>query len=995
MVRAETQTDLIRVNDGSQGIQGPQGEKGDKGDKGDTGSQGPQGEQGEQGIQGIQGIQGPKGDDGDTPTITASKSGTTTTIYADGVAIATVDDGDDGNTPTITATKTGTTTTVYADGVSIATISDGAAGESIASITNYYLATSASSGVTRSTSGWTTTIQTMDSTNQYLWNYEVVTGDKGSTLSTTNPVIIGRYGLNGGTGKGISSITEYYLATSASSGVTTTTSGWTTAVQTTDSTNKYLWNYEVVAYTSGNPYTSSPRIIGTYGDKGDQGIQGIQGIQGPKGNDGNDAAISVSKSGNTATITATSGDGTTTTTTVSDGTDGNDGSDGTSAYEAAVDAGYTGTEQQFNSDLADVPNKANQKEVERIDNTVIKGIGKNMLLDTNWMTGKIITETTDNKKGSFGAWVIDNTQSSITIDHEINTTMPYEFIDEDGYTDRMVDESFSYFYTPDGTTHSAGDYEIMDNCIYQDVMLRQNTTYTFSVLYTTTACVDCKALTYTSTSQGKEYEIIPNTGFNIQEWPYYSGTKTWNTESPYTGEGIIFKRAYITFNTGINVLFRFRLYGVLYWRNSSSIEKLDGGNRFFLGEGTSTRKWDYGTQYTVSSLYEIASRADGTASNIATLIRENEDGILTGKIGCDKGALVNSDGSFDIVNLTWNDTTPTVGHTTASFGDVETYIKTGSGTTAFEVYNDDSRTSTQTQSVPINETVIGARSKTIFIDLINLTRSFNFDVELVITDDNDQFIDSVVTTFAYRQMGSYEGSITGGPTFSLSYNYNYSGNKKALILQNNTSGYNITISTITYEASVYVPQINLFGDTTFDETVYLNGEVYYNGDELSNTFTTETAYANNFYTKSTSVSLGTYIAGGLLTSTAGTLTFSIPTGRVFPSGTTISKLTMNIVARASSANGAGYYIIKASSGGSDAKAFNSEAAFSFYNANNTSKSLAASGSTVSLQGGTNIQVSLSGGNDFFSGTSTIRGYINNNACIITCSSIVATLNIPA
>jgi hypothetical protein len=36
--------------------------------------------------------------------------------------------------------------------------------------------------------------------------------------------------LKGDDGKGISSIVNYYLATSASSGVTTSTSGWTTTV---------------------------------------------------------------------------------------------------------------------------------------------------------------------------------------------------------------------------------------------------------------------------------------------------------------------------------------------------------------------------------------------------------------------------------------------------------------------------------------------------------------------------------------------------------------------------------------------------------------------------------------------------------------------------------------------------------------------------------------------------------------------------------------------
>ena len=69
-------------------------------------------------------------------------------------------------------------------------------------------------------------------------------------------------------GKGISSITEYYLATSASSGVTTSTSGWTTSVQAITATKKYLWNYEVVTYTNGSTTTTTPVIIGAYGDKG-------------------------------------------------------------------------------------------------------------------------------------------------------------------------------------------------------------------------------------------------------------------------------------------------------------------------------------------------------------------------------------------------------------------------------------------------------------------------------------------------------------------------------------------------------------------------------------------------------------------------------------------------------------------------------------------------------------------------------------------------------
>ena len=81
-------------------------------------------------------------------------------------------------------------------------------------------------------------------------------------------------------GKGIKSITEYYLATSAGSGVTTGTSGWTTSVQTITATKKYLWNYEVTAYTDGSSTKSSPVVIGVYGDKGATGAKGDQGATG-------------------------------------------------------------------------------------------------------------------------------------------------------------------------------------------------------------------------------------------------------------------------------------------------------------------------------------------------------------------------------------------------------------------------------------------------------------------------------------------------------------------------------------------------------------------------------------------------------------------------------------------------------------------------------------------------------------------------------------------
>lgn len=153
--------------------------------------------------------------------------------------------------------------------------------------------------------------------------------------------------------------------------------------------------------------------------------------------------------------------------------------------------------------------------------------------------------------------------------------------------------------------------------------------------------------------------------------------------------------------------------------------------------------------------------------------------------------------------------------------------------------------------------------------------------------------------------------------------------------------------------------------------------------------------ATEFYTREVTLNMNNYISVGILTSTAGYLGFYIPTGRVFPSGTTVAKVTCLICVRASNANGSGYYIIKKTSGGTDQVSFDSTQNFTFYNANNTSKTLATTKISTSLEGGTNVRVSLgTEASYFFSGDSTIGGYINNNACTVDMSSLKITLNIP-
>jgi hypothetical protein len=158
---------------------------------------------------------------------------------------------------------------------------DGATGVGIDSVVEYYLATSASSGVTTDTSGWSTTIQTITPDKKYLWNYETVNYTDETSKNTT-PVIIGVYGDKGGDGsdgspgRGIGAITNYYLASDSSSGVTREVGDWTTSVQNVTASKRYLWNYEKIDYVNptGVDYTQ-PAIIGVYGDKGEKGDKGI------------------------------------------------------------------------------------------------------------------------------------------------------------------------------------------------------------------------------------------------------------------------------------------------------------------------------------------------------------------------------------------------------------------------------------------------------------------------------------------------------------------------------------------------------------------------------------------------------------------------------------------------------------------------------------------------------------------------------------------------
>lgn len=65
----------------------------------------------------------------------------------------------------------------------------------------------------------------------------------------------------GDDGIGITDIIEYY---NVNNSATTAPTSWSTTVQQPNATNRYLWNYEEIKFSSGESHKSTPRVIGVY-----------------------------------------------------------------------------------------------------------------------------------------------------------------------------------------------------------------------------------------------------------------------------------------------------------------------------------------------------------------------------------------------------------------------------------------------------------------------------------------------------------------------------------------------------------------------------------------------------------------------------------------------------------------------------------------------------------------------------------------------------------
>ena len=272
---ATTEITLTNVNDGADGA------KGDKGDDGDTGPQGPKGDKGNDGLPGKDGVglkstvvtyglstsetTQPTSWTAQVPTLTKGKYLWTKTVW----------------TYTNNTSETGYQKTYIAkdgnDG------NDGIAGKDgvgIKSTTITYA--SSTSGITKPTSGWSSTIPNVSAGNflwtKTVWMYTDNTSETGYSVAKMGETGAkgdkgddGAKGDKGETGNGIANtVITYGLSTSETTEPATWASNMPVLVK-----GMYLWTRTVQVYTNGKSTTSYQK--GYIAKDGAQGLPGTPG----------------------------------------------------------------------------------------------------------------------------------------------------------------------------------------------------------------------------------------------------------------------------------------------------------------------------------------------------------------------------------------------------------------------------------------------------------------------------------------------------------------------------------------------------------------------------------------------------------------------------------------------------------------------------------------------------------------------------------------------
>ena len=299
---------------GATGATGPKGDKGDTGPKGDTGATGARGATGATGPQGPAGPAGPKGEQGDT--------GATGATGARGATGAQGPIGPQG--PAGPAGKDGTSLYIEDSYPTLAALKNAipAGNDKM-----YYVQEDGECYIYSETSNDWVSVGALQGPigpqgPQGVQGPQGEVGPKGDTGAT------GATGPKGATGeKGAD-------GAAATITVGTVTSGAAASVTNSGTTSAAVFDFVLPKGDKGDKgdtgeqgpqgETGATGPAGATGATGPQGIQGIQGEQGPVGPEGPQGPAGVA------------------------------GADGKSAYQTAVEGGYSGTETAFNAALASI-----------------------------------------------------------------------------------------------------------------------------------------------------------------------------------------------------------------------------------------------------------------------------------------------------------------------------------------------------------------------------------------------------------------------------------------------------------------------------------------------------------------------------------------------------------------------------------------------------------------------------------------------------------------
>lgn len=351
----------IQGPQGEQGIQGIQGEKGDQGIQGPKGEKGDTGEQGVQGEKGPQGEQGPKGEKGDT-----GDAGKTTYFHIKYSPVASPTDSQISETPNVYIgtyvdfeEKDSTSASKYTwyrfQGLQGIQGEQGIPGENGDDGQTSYLHIKYSND-----GGKTFTTNGGEDPGSYIGQCVDFNVDDPTTVSSYKWSKI--QGETGQQGVSVLSIVEkYYLSTRSDA---LAGGSWQESYPGWES-GKYIWTKSVITYSNNTSEETTPICV-----------TGQQGQTGPKGEDGTSVTIKGSfntlaeleaahPTGNEGDSYLVAGDLYVWEETQwknvghiqgpqgiqgekgQDGAAGKDGTDGKSAYQEWLDAGNTGTEQDF------------------------------------------------------------------------------------------------------------------------------------------------------------------------------------------------------------------------------------------------------------------------------------------------------------------------------------------------------------------------------------------------------------------------------------------------------------------------------------------------------------------------------------------------------------------------------------------------------------------------------------------------------------------------